>query len=849
VPTGNDYTVHVTPVTDGYRAVDSTVHVTGDATATHFMPKVTDDRCVAPGYRSNGLYEEFSSLAKPAGWSVQDKTEGGSWTFDDTPASRSNRMTSVGGAGGFASIDSEADGYGRSQDSTLITPAVDLSTVDKPVLSLSTEYFAPTWTRSTGEIDVSVDGGATWTSVWSRANTTVKDKLSFDLPKAAHHKAVQVRFHYTGANDMWWQIDNVFLGAAGSCSAVPGGLAVGQTIDANTGQPIGGSTLTAGTSTTRSGVTADPSLGDGFYTLFIPGEKQTVTASHPGFQDATQTVNAKDGKATAVNLTLKTGKLAVTSTGAVTATGSMSGKATSKQVQVQNTGSAPLTLRLAERSDGTTVTTAPGATSAAATKTVTAKGPVSHGFITSQASPAQKTQPPAGVDQGGWTTTGQLPAGVTDSVVATHDGKLYSVGGFNGTASVATGYVYDPLTMVWSPIAKMETKRQRASGGFLGDKLYVVGGWNGDGSMGKNTVIYTPATNSWSNGADMPDTTAAGGTAVLNGKLYVVGGCTNSFPCAPSTAVHVYDPKTDTWSKAANYPIAAAWQACGTIAGRLYCAGGSSDSEVFDKAYVYDPAYDSWTAIANLPAATWGSQYASANGKLIVTGGVVNGLSFGTPVNTSYAYDPTTHAWSQLPSLPYPLYRGTATAGYYLVGGAISGWTPRQEVHLLPGYDADGAGEVPWLGASASTVTLKPGQHATLTVTLDPTRVEQPGTYQGAVEIRTDGPYHVSDIPVTLTATAPASWAELSGTVSGLACTGVASPLYGAQLEIDGTNASSARRTDTQGRYNLWVNSAASPLTVLASKDGYRPAATSLTLTAGQHATADFSLKPTASCS
>lgn len=830
VPTGNDYTVHADPVTDGYATADATVQVTGATATADLTAKVTENRCVAQGYQPDGLYEEFDSLAKPAGWTTQDKTDGGTWNFDD-PGGESNRMTDVGGAGGFASIDSEYNGYGRAQDSYLVSPAVDLSDVANPELDLSTDYFAPTWSGSTGAIEVSVDGGTTWRSIWSKANTPVHDKLHFELPDAAHQKAVQVRFHYTGSYDMWWEIDNVFLGQAGTCSAVPGGLAIGQTIDANTQQPIAGSTVRVGSSSARSIVTDDKAVGDGFYSLFVPGGKQqTLTASHPGYQNATGKANFKEGQANSVDFRLTAGRAEVTSGTSLSGTGSMTGSAVTKKVTVTNKGTAPVTVRVAERSDG--MTTASGATKADTT-TVKGTGPVSNTFVKNQATPA-KAGDAATSDTGAWTDTSLLPTATMDSVAAVNDGKLYSVGGFNGSITTAAGYVYDPINLTWSPIAKMETARQRASGSFIGGKLYVAGGWNGDGSMGQNTVIYDPSTNSWSNGADMHGATAAGGTAVLNGKLFIVGGCTQGNGlCKPTSAVNVYDPKSNTWSRAADYPKALAWQSCGTVAGKLYCAGGDDDGDLYDDAYVYNPTYDSWSKIASMPAATWGATYASANGELIVTGGIVGGLTAGTAVNTSYAYDPTSDSWSKLPSLTYPLYRATSAPGYYVVGGAISGWTPRREVHVLPGYDADSAGTVPWLTASPATTTLKPGQSTQLTVSLNAAGAEQPGTYQGAIEIGTDGPYHVADIPVSLTATAPKTWANLSGTVSGQSCSGTATPLFEAQLEMDGSNASFARRTDAQGHYDLWADVSASPLSVIASKDGYQPAYKSVTLTAG----------------
>lgn len=61
-------------------------------------------------------------------------------------------------------------------------------------------------------------------------------------------------------------------------------------------------------------------------------------------------------------------------------------------------------------------------------------------------------------------------------------GKVYAVGGFNGSLRVRTVDVYDGLKDQWSSVPSMQERRSTLGAAVLGDLLYAVGGF--DGSTG-----------------------------------------------------------------------------------------------------------------------------------------------------------------------------------------------------------------------------------------------------------------------------------------------------------------------------------------------------------------------------
>ena len=123
-----------------------------------------------------------------------------------------------------------------------------------------------------------------------------------------------------------------------------------------------------------------------------------------------------------------------------------------------------------------------------------------------------------------------------------------------------------------SPIAPLPERLQAASAGFIGNTLYVAGGWDEFGNASTDVYVYDPGTNTWSTVASLPAGVAAAGSAVAGGKLDVIGGCTGACG-ATTTAAYSYDPGNDSWSQLPDYPVAMAFPACGGVDADVVCAG------------------------------------------------------------------------------------------------------------------------------------------------------------------------------------------------------------------------------------------------------------------------------------
>lgn len=861
LPAGT-YTMHVSAVDlPGYLTRDVTVKMGNGDMTRNIKLMVDGSTCLAPGYayHYNGTgtdFEGWTDHNPQGGWTVTDpQNYGYTWEFDD-PGSRGNL---TGGTGNFAIVDSDHWGPGTQEDTSLVSPVTDMSNQTSPEIGFDT-YYDP-YFNSVADVDLSLDGGATWTNVWEQTTSSAQGHIDIPIPQAAGQSNVQVRFHYTGQWAFYWELDNVFIGNR-SCDASHGGLVEGIVRDNNTGLPINGAKVASDAKPGEFGISMatpdDANLSDGYYWLFSSHTGNTkFTASDGKYTPVTATVNVAPDYVTQKNWVLKAGHITAKPHG-ISVTEQL-GQSKSVQVTLKNDGTSPVHVQLSEQDAGFKPLSgaqqnAKGAPLTRIKGQFTPKAMVLQKPVgrpdtvqlknhTVQLRHASPNDPP-------WNEIADYPTPIMDNAVGYNDGKAYSVAGFDGAQNTAAGNVYDPSTMAWTSIADAPAALEAPAGTFVSGKMYVVGGWDASGAASSTVYVYDPTSDSWSQAADIPETVSASAAADLNGQLYIVGGCTTG-NCAPtSSKVYSYDPGSDTWTQHADYPSPAAFLACAGLGGQLVCAGGvNADTNASSTAtYTYDPGADTWTQGADMPYDDWGMAYSGANNKLQVAAGVT--ANSATVTNQAAEYDPAANSWAMLPNANNAEYRGGGSCGFYKVGGSTGGFSPAPFAEVLPGYDQCGGGgaNVPWLKERPTKFTVAPGQSVSVTVTLDASRVSQPGTYKAKIAIATDTPYQVAPINVTMKVQPPRTWGKIAGHVKDTS----GQPIAGATVQIctmfDRRSGQCGPvkytlKTDADGYYQLWLSQGYNPLEVIAAKDGYQPKIAITSVQKGQTTIVNLRLK------
>ncbi|WP_250002974.1 S8 family serine peptidase [Actinoplanes sp. M2I2] len=848
LPAGATYKITVTSQYPGYQAVTKDV-VVGTRNVTHnvAVPVSTDDCTTAPGYvnDASGEFQSFDGTSAPAGWTVVDnKGAGQSWKFTDDRG----RGNKTGGEGGFAIIDSDRYGSGGAQDTSLVSPVLDLTGITEPVIRFDQEYRQ--YGAEKGDVDVSVDGGATWTTALQQTtNTPGPQRTTVAIPQAADKSQVQVRFHYYDASfAWWWEVDNVLVGEL-NCEPVDGGLVIGHVRDGNTSGYVNNATVAdkndPAVKVTTVATPDDTGLADGFFWLLSKPGSRTFDAKATGYSGDTGTVDVDADWVTPAAFELAAGRLEVTPA-SVSADVRMPDGTAGRKVTVTNTGTRPVEVKFGERDGGFDLLRADGSRTSLGEILGSPGAPAQRltGNTSFAAKPGGKNAAAAVVKDAPqaepWTNIADYPSVVMDNRVVSLDGKVYSIGGSSGETTYKSNFVYDPVAQAWSPIADLPEARSAMTVGVLDGQIIATGGWSETAPMA-TTWAYDPGADTWTRKADNPAPRSAAGQAVVDGKLYAVGGCTSA-DCLPmSNDVVRYDAAADAWETLPDYPKSLAFASCGGLDGVLYCSGGNDGSASQKAGYAFDPATGSWTAIADAPSDHWASSFATANGRLLVVGG-----SQGPGVtNAGFAYDPAADSWAALPNANAPRYRGAAACGFYKVGGSSGGFNPTKTSEVLPGLaECAENGDVSWMTLDRTEATVAPGKKVTVTVGLT-AAVDQPGAYTGAVTVKTDTPYAVPAVGVTLNALPPKTWAKLMGTVTGAPCGGGSgTPLAGATVQVDSWASSHTFATDAGGAYAYWLDKRNNPLTLIAAKDGFKPQARTSKVSTAEPKVENFALQP-----
>ena len=97
---------------------------------------------------------------------------------------------------------------------------------------------------------------------------------------------------------------------------------------------------------------------------------------------------------------------------------------------------------------------------------------------------------------------------------------------------------WDPQARQWSYVASMSTARSTVGVAVLNGRLYAVGGRDGSSCL-RTVECYDPHTNKWTSCAPMARRRGGVGVGVVNGFLYAVGGhdapgsnaCASRFDC------------------------------------------------------------------------------------------------------------------------------------------------------------------------------------------------------------------------------------------------------------------------------------------------------------------------------
>lgn len=184
--------------------------------------------------------------------------------------------------------------------------------------------------------------------------------------------------------------------------------------------------------------------------------------------------------------------------------------------------------------------------------------------------------------------------GLAVAVVA---GRIYAIGGRRGAAGSGhspTGVVeeYDPLADTWFVKDSMPTPRGYCGCAVFCDTVFVFGGRRGNSQILRTVEEYCPASDTWIADTPMPNERYTFATATVGNKAYLVGGWNVSL-------VEEFDFETRQWTTKAPMPTARGTAGVGVYSGRILVVGGRGGRS--NELECYLPEQDTWLVLDTMP--------------------------------------------------------------------------------------------------------------------------------------------------------------------------------------------------------------------------------------------------------
>ncbi len=267
------------------------------------------------------------------------------------------------------------------------------------------------------------------------------------------------------------------------------------------------------------------------------------------------------------------------------------------------------------------------------------------------------------------------------------NGKIYLIGGNNGTGFDTTVDVYDPATDTWQTLATTGhfTARMALTSCVYNGKIYVMGGCTGPETpayMSNLVEVFDPSTNAWSTpqttGTFTPRCVLA--SAAVNNKFYVIGGFNGSNDL---TTMEVFDPATNTWSSPTTSGSFLARGAFPAVVynNKIYVIGGASNGTLPTRIQVFDPSINEWSTLSTHGSFAGRCDHAVGviGEKVYVMGGLYGGGFSPITTDAFQVFDLQTNTWST------PTYNGS-----FMSRGYVTSVVADNQLYVIGGVDTIG---------------------------------------------------------------------------------------------------------------------------------------------------------------
>ncbi|CDU20234.1 hypothetical protein YYC_00361 [Plasmodium yoelii 17X] len=191
----------------------------------------------------------------------------------------------------------------------------------------------------------------------------------------------------------------------------------------------------------------------------------------------------------------------------------------------------------------------------------------------------------------------------------TSNGRIYCIGGYDGSSIIPNVEAYDHRMKAWIEVAPLNTPRSSAMCVAFDNKIYVVGGANGERL--NSIEVYDEKMNKWENFPyALLEARSSGAAFNYLNQIYVVGGIDNEHNILES--VEQYQPFNKRWQFLNGIPEKKMNFGATTLSDSYIITGGEN-GDVLNSCHFFSPDTNEWQIGPSLLVPRFGHSVLVAN--------------------------------------------------------------------------------------------------------------------------------------------------------------------------------------------------------------------------------------------
>ena len=283
----------------------------------------------------------------------------------------------------------------------------------------------------------------------------------------------------------------------------------------------------------------------------------------------------------------------------------------------------------------------------------------------------------------GWTTETSLPVGVTYSQSIVTKNRVYILGGGNDSSQTANVYTAaintDGTLAAWVAGTSLPLGLNNAQAIIVRNRVYIIGGYSGTSSVAN--IYYAPINadgtlGAWVAGTSLPGPLSHSQAIITKNRIYLLGGKINITTSVSTvyTAPINSDGTLGAWSTGTALPVTMSVAQAAVTKNRVYLIGNGTS--VYTAPINIDGTLGDWGTSTSLPSTISATQALVTKNRIYLLGSTNGTTSLSAVCSAPINIDGTLGSWGFGTPLPGGINSTQVIVTknrVYLLGGYIMG--------------------------------------------------------------------------------------------------------------------------------------------------------------------------------